>query len=331
MLNSPRVLVTGAAGFVGWHVCAYLARMGRSVRGLVRRESANLPEGVERTQLGDLSDVEGMPMALHGVGAVVHCAARVHVTDEAAADPLAAFRQVNVGGTVDLLEAASSAGVSQFVFLSSVKAVGEASTQPWDESVLPAPVDPYGISKYEAEARLMAQPPSSPMAISILRLPLVYGPGVSANMMRLIRTVDRGVPLPFRGIDNRRSLAFVGNVCLAVEAVLDRPSGSREVFFVSDDEDVSTPGLIKAIAYALGRPARLFPMPWLMLRPLARMGDRISTVVPWPLSTMTLQRLTGSLQVDCGKLQQHTNYRPRYRLAQGLASTVTWYRAQRPH
>jgi len=320
------VLVTGATGFVGAAVCQRLAGAGWRVRALVRPGRA-AGHAAEAAVVEDLADGAGVARAVEGCHAVVHLAARVHVMRDRAADPLDAFRRVNVAGTAALLDAAAAAGVEAFVLASSVKAVGEATRgAPWSENTPPRPADPYGVSKLEAERLVLARAAAAGMRATVLRFPLVYGPGVRANMLRLFAQVARGRPLPLGGVDNRRSVLYLGNAAAAVEAVLGSPAAAGETFFVADAEAVSTPELARRIGVALGRPARLLPLPQALLRALGRAGDVVARAVPFPLTTPALDRLLGSLEVDASRLARVTGFTPPYTLDQGLADTARWYR-----
>lgn len=321
------VLVTGATGFVGRHVAARLLEAGWRVRGLTRG-GGRLPPGVEPAPAAGLDDAAGLARAVEGVDAVVHLAARVHVMRDRAAHPLAEFRRVNVEGTRGLLQAAAAADARAFVFASSVKAVGEHSHAPWTEATPPVPADPNGVSKLEAEAVVAGSAAAAGMDAAVLRFPLVYGPGVRANMLRLFDLVARGWPVPLGGVDNRRSLLYVGNAAAAVEAVLAAPGRARGTFFVCDGPAPSTPALVRAIGRALGREPRLLPLPQRMLRLAARAGDVLARAVPFPLTTPAVNRLLGSLEVDASLLTQRTGFTPPYSLDQGLAETARWYLAR---
>jgi nucleoside-diphosphate-sugar epimerase len=323
------VLVTGATGFVGASICRFLLESGWRVRGLVRPGSGPLHTGVEAAPAADLLDAPALARAVAGVDAVVHLAARVHAMRDTAADPLAEFRRVNVEGTRLLAEAAGGAGAGCFVLASSVKAADASGERPWTEEDPPAPRDPYGLSKLEAERVAAGVAAASRMRSATLRLPLVYGPGVRANFLRLMRLVDRGVPLPFGGVRNRRSMAFVGNVAAAVDRVLRGGPAAAGVFFVSDQDDVSTPDLVREIARALGRRPRLVPVPTGGLRAAGRIGDALSTVIPFPLTTAALDRLLGTLEVDSSRLSRLTGFTPPYTLRDGVERTAAWYRGGR--
>ena len=326
-LELPRtVLVTGATGFLGAHVCEALAARGVAIRGLVRRAEARLPAGVLPALAAGLDDVEALRHALRGVDGVVHLAARVHVPSDG--DEERAFHAVNVDGTRVLLEESIAAGARAFVLASSVKAVGERSEAPWDETTPPTPLDAYGRTKLEAETIVRSLARRHGIHAPILRLPLVYGPGMKGNAMRLFRLVDRGWPLPLGAVRNRRSLLYTGNLVAAMLATLESPSGG-DTFFVTDTEAPSTPELVTAIAHALGRPTRLLPVPTALLRATGRAGDLFAHAIPFPLTTEAVDRLATSLVVDGSRLTRATGYRPPYSMMEGLRLTAEWYHARR--
>lgn len=327
-MTAGTTLVTGASGFLGRQVAAHLRSRGHRVRGLVRPDGAAPTEGVEPAPAEGLHDRAGIARAVAGADTVVHLAARVHVMRDGAADPLAEFRRVNVEGTRVLLDEAVRAGVRRFLFVSSVKAVGEGGETPWTDDTPPAPVDPYGISKLEAERLVRETADGAGVHAPVLRLPLVYGPGVRANFLRLMETVYRGVPLPFGAVRNRRSLAFSGNVAAAVEAALDSPAAARETFLFSDGEDLSTPELVRAIATALGKPARLVPVPPALFRAGGRVGDVLARAVPFPLTSAAVDRLLGSLAVDSSRFRRVTGFRPPFTVAEGMRRTADWFFAR---
>jgi nucleoside-diphosphate-sugar epimerase len=307
------VLVTGANGFVGRALCNALAASGRHVRRAVRTEAAGLENAIV---VGDLCGSTDWSRALEGVSCVMHLAARTHVLSETAADPLAEYRRINVDGTATLARQAARAGVRRLVFLSSVKVNGEATVAPFTERDAPRPEDGYGISKWEAEQALARAIAENGMEFVVLRPPLVYGPGVGGNFLRIMRLVARGIPLPLASIANRRSLVYLGNLVGAIVTVADTPHAANRTFLVSDGEDVSTPDLVRAIAQALGVSPRLLPCPLAGLELGAALTGRRAE----------LARLAGSLQVDGSALRDALGWRPPYTFEQGLAETARWYR-----
>ena len=315
MARNDSVLVTGAGGFVGRALCEALAATPRTVRRAVRAAPPG-PEGAVAT--GDVGPDTDWRAALEGVQCVVHLAARTHVLREAAADPLAEYRRVNVDGTLRLAEQARQCGARRLLFMSSVKVNGEATERPFTERDAPRPEDAYGVSKWEAEQALAAFAARSGMEVVVLRPPLVYGPGVKGNFLRLLDAVARGALLPLASIANRRSLIHVGNLVEAVAVAIDAPQAAGKTYLVSDGEDVSTPDLVRALAHALGVRARLLPCPPRLLRlAAAAVGQGAQ-----------MGRLTGSLQVDGSALRRELGWQPRHTLAQGLAETARWYHAR---
>jgi nucleoside-diphosphate-sugar epimerase len=319
--------VTGAGGFLGGTLCRILVDRGVPVRALVRRPEG-APPGSESRLVAGLDDARGLGEALQGVGTVVHLAARVHLMNDSASDPLAAYREVNVEGTRTLLLAARAARVRRFVFVSSTKAVGEWTDVPWTEAQPPRPTDPYGVSKLEAERVVLGPGEPVGMHTVILRLPLVYGPHAKGNILRLYQAVDRGLPLPFGSVRNRRSLLYAGNFVAAVDAVVRAPAANGETFFVSDDADLSTPELVRMIARALGRPAHLVPVPTALFRAAGRLGDRARPWVRLPFDSAVERRLIGSLAVDISKIRRLTGFAPPHTPEEGLRAMAEWYRTR---
>ena len=310
-----RVLVTGANGFVGRAVCSHLSSIGTDVVAAVRRESAKVPPDVSRVLVDQARGDSMWDAALAEASGVVHLAARVHVMKEVAANPLEEFRRVNVEGTVRLARRAAGAGIRRFVFVSSLKVNGEERDSPYTPEDQPAPEDAYAQSKWEAEQELRAVERQTGMEVAIVRPPLVYGPGVGANFLKLMETVRKGTPLPFASIRNRRSLVFVGNLADALAACLTRPAAAGQTFLVSDGHDVSTPELIRMVGEAMQAPVRLLPLPPACLRLAGRLAGRQQEIA----------RLTGSLTVDTRAIRQQLEWDPPFSLHDGLAVTAADY------
>jgi UDP-4-keto-D-QuiNAc 4-reductase len=311
-----RVLVTGATGLVGRVLCEHLRQAGFTVRAALRSERA-LPAGVaESCVIGDLSAPEHLEAALREVEMVVHAAARTHVLHDSPGNA-ALYEQVNTHGTHLLAEAAARAGVRRFIFLSSIKVNGEESGQAYRADDAPAPQDPYARSKWHGEQALLEVAAHSAMQGVVVRPPLVYGPGVKANFLRLMRWVKSGWPLPLGGIRNRRSLVSVWNLCDFLLCALEHPAAAGRVWLVSDGEDLSTSELIRQLALALGRPARLLPVPPPLLRAAAGALGRGAEI----------ERLCGSLYLDSSPAQRELGWQAPLPLSQGLRRTCDWFRS----
>lgn len=252
---------------------------------------------------------------LEGVNTVVHLAARVHVMRDAASDPLEAFRAVNTAGSLNLARQAASAGVRRLVFVSSIKVNGENRDLPYSESDQPAPQDAYAISKWEAEQGLREIEAATGLEVVILRPPLVYGPGVAANFLRLIHTVHRGWPLPFGRVENRRSLLYLGNLTDAIRVCLEHPDAAGQTYLLADGEDVSSAELIRRLAWAMNRPVRLLPVPVSWLRAAGKLLGR----------SAEMNRVLGSLTVDGTRFCHEMAWRPPFSLEYGLLQTTAYY------
>lgn len=314
-MRSKKFLVTGGSGFLGHALINRLVQLpGCTVVAPLRNPDTTLAAGVRALMLKNLDGTNDWTLALAGVDVVVHSAARVHVMKEVAGDPLAAFRQVNVEATLNLARQAAACGVKRFIFISSIKVNGEG-TKPgiaYRADDVPAPIDPYGVSKLEAEQGLMALTATTTMEVVIIRPVLVYGPGVKANFLSMMRWLYRGVPLPFGAVHNRRSLVALDNLVDLIVTCVEHPAAANQVFLASDDEDVSTTQLLRKLAAALGKPGRLLPIP-----------SRLMTCLAALLGKRALaDRILGSLQVDISKNQQLLGWSPPVTLDQELVQTA---------
>ena len=303
--------VTGADGFIGRAIVPLLVREGHEVRGLVRATSTDTVARREYVAVGDLAQWTDAAMrtTVRDAGAVVHLAGLAH---RAAASP-ATLRAVNVDATSRLARAAAESGVAHFVFASSVKVNGETSTpgQPFRESDPPNPLDAYGASKWAAERALAEVAESTGMRVTILRLPLTYGPRAKANIAALAAAVRRGIPLPLASIDNRRSVLGVGNLASALDALLASEGDARRAttYFVADAQAVSTSALVEAMARAMRVTPRLFALPTAALR----------VAGAWSGRSETIERLLDTLEVDTGAFRGRFAWSPPHSLDEGMA------------
>jgi nucleoside-diphosphate-sugar epimerase len=264
---------------------------------------------------GDLNTATDLNSALEGVNVVIHAAARAHIMNDGAVDPLSEYRRVNVDGTLNLARQAAGAGVQRFIFVSSVKVNGELSSEqaPFYPNDTPAPEDAYGISKWEAEQGLKAIAKETGMEVVIVRPPLVYGPGVKGNFASMVKLVRKGVPLPLGSIRNKRSLVAVDNLVDFIVTCIDHPAAANQVFMVSDGEDISTSELLRELGKAMGKPARLVPVPAGLLRLGATvLGKRA-----------VAHRVLGSLQVDISDAKALLGWKPPVSLKEGLRRCFT--------
>lgn len=310
------IFVTGATGFVGNALIRRLCAddTTRQIIAAVRRGQADWPGRVLPYQIGDLTPSTDWSLALKGVCAVVHCAARVHVMLDTSVNPLEEFRRINVQSTLNLARQAAASGVRRFVFISSIKVNGETTQpgRPFRADDIPAPLDPYGVSKMEAEQALLELGQQTGMEIVIVRPPLVYGPGVKANFAAMMRWVSRGIPLPLGRIQNARSLVALDNLVDLLVVCLAHPAAAGQIFLVSDGEDVSVTELLRRLGKAMERPARLLPIPGAWIKLAATLLGKSAVA----------QRLCGSLQVDIEKTRQLLGWNPPLTLDQGLKQAV---------
>ena len=308
-----KVLVTGATGFIGHALVSYLSsRRNIEVCASVRNSFDGFPLSVSVVQSGDIDGNTNWEVALADVDVVIHTAARAHVLNDDVADPISEFRSVNVAGTLNLAHQALRAGVTRFVFISSIGVMGIQSSRPFSEMDNTAPVEPYAVSKLEAEQGLREIADKTALEVVIVRPPLVYGPDAPGNFGRLIRFVYKGFPLPLGAIVNRRSFVALDNLVDFLFTCLEHPAAANETFHVADGTDISTPELLRKMGDALGKPVRLIPLPsWLLTLLASILGKRAE-----------IERLCGSLQVDAAKAHTMLGWEPPVSLDQGLRKAV---------
>jgi nucleoside-diphosphate-sugar epimerase len=293
-----------------------LAERGIPVRRAIREPGAAASD-VDDVVVGEIDADTDWSAALRGVDVVIHLAARTHVMRDTVPDPLAEYRRINVLATQALANAAGDAGVRRFIFLSSIKVNGEKTGErPFTERDVPRPEDDYGVSKWETEQAMQQIAAAFRMEVVILRAPLLYGPGVKGNFLKLIRAIDRELAFPLGSIRNRRSLLYVGNLIEAIILCLDQPAAAGKTYLLADDEDVSTPDLVRAIAVALGKSARLVSISPVVLKIAGVIFNR----------SAAMSRLLGSLQIDSSRIRDELGWRPRYGMAEGLREMAEWYR-----
>lgn len=308
-----KILVTGATGFVGSFLCDQLIKREFEVLG-TQRDVAVMDSPFEVISTGEIGPNNDWSYALKDVTVVIHLAARVHVMTDVESEPLSAYRKVNVDGTLNLARQAVASGVVRFIYLSSIKVNGELTLKgrSFTASDVPNPQDAYSISKAEAEAGLRVLAAQSGMEIVIIRPPLVYGPNVKANFLRMLKWVQRGVPLPFGLIRNSRSLVGIDNLTDLIITCMTHPAAANQTFLVSDNQDVSTTELLKLIGQAFGKSARLMPVPASLMVLFLKMMGRNDLVV----------RLFGSLQVDIMTTRETLNWGPPLSLNEGLKKLI---------
>lgn len=312
------IFLTGSTGFLGASLLKEIELEGRydltiSTRKLV----GGLPGIIQQYIVPDLGSAVAWQQAVEGRKVVIHCAARVHVINDLSSSPLAEFRKINVEATLNLARQAAVAGVHRFIFISSIKVNGELTQagHPYVVDAVPMPADPYGVSKMEAEQGLRALAVETGMEVVIIRPVLVYGPGVKANFLSMMRWLHKGVPLPFGAIDNRRSLVALDNLVHLIMTCIDHPAAGNQTFFVSDGEDLSTTELLRRMGAALGKPARLLPVPSRLLNAGATVLGRQDLA----------QRLCGSLQVDISKTKSLLGWTPPVSVNNALEKTAKYF------
>ncbi|POA55737.1 MULTISPECIES: UDP-glucose 4-epimerase family protein [unclassified Pseudomonas] len=313
-----KILLTGASGFLGRSIIDQFSRSTDfQLAAVFRQPPVELPGTVALCQVTEIIGTTDWNSFLPGCSVVIHAAARVHVMNETSSDPLTEFRRVNVEGTLNLARQAASAGVRRFIFISSIKVNGEgtATAAPYFADAQPMPLDHYGISKMEAEQGLLKIAEQTGLEVVIIRPPLVYGPGVKANFLAMMRWLQKGVPLPFGAIGNKRSLVALGNLVDLIRVCIEHPAAANQIFLVSDGEDLSTTELLRRMARALKVPVRLIPVPvWILSGGAALLGKKSLS-----------HRLCGSLQVDISKTQKLLGWTPPITVDSALNETAKYF------
>lgn len=310
-------LVTGANGFVGREVCDVLNSRGQKVRAALRSKYWAGSSDVEVAVVGEHSANTDWGVALCDADTVIHLASRVHVMDDKCINPLAEYRKVNVAGTGNLARQAARAGVRRFIFISSIKVNGEATSfdKPFLADDAPSPMDEYGASKYEAEEELKRIAKELGMEFVIIRPPLVYGPGVKANFFSMMQWLSKGIPLPFGAIKNKRSLVALDNLADLVATCTEHPLAANQIFLAGDGKSLSTTELLQLMGRALDRPAKLIPVPQKTLEAIfIIMGKK-----------KLAQRLCSSLQVDISKTEEMLDWTPPVSVEEGLCKTAEYF------
>ncbi|MEZ9645209.1 UDP-glucose 4-epimerase family protein [Vibrio sp. 10N.261.52.C2] len=309
-----KVLVTGSTGFVGARVVQLAEERGWAVVPVVRRTSRTQHNCFFVSSIGPKTDWSD---AFKGVDCIVHCAARVHQMNEGEQDALAAYRDINTLGTLNLAKQAAEAGVKRFVFVSSIKVNGELTEpgSPFLPNLDNIPKDPYGLSKYEAEVALTKLSKETGLEVVIVRPPLVYGPGVKANFLSIMRMVEKGMPLPFGAIHNKRSLVYIDNLSSLILTCCEHPSAPGHTFLASDSQDVSTSQLIRAIALSMDKSSRLLPIPMSWIRVGASVLRKQHLA----------QRVCANLQVETCHTKEILGWTPPVTFEEGINKTVEVY------
>lgn len=317
----PKVLLTGGTGFVGRPLLEALATAKYPVVSVTRKSPPITLCGVHSYVLPIFSDSNNWDVPLKGVEVVIHSAGRVHIMNEIHSNPLQAFREVNVGATLNLARQAAEAGVKRFIFISSVKVNGEETgrNRAFKPSDAPAPLDDYGVSKLEAEQALMALAKQTAMSVTIIRPVLVYGPGVKANFEKMLAAVDKGLPLPFRTINNRRSLVFIDNLIDLILLCTHHPKAANRIFLVSDGEDLSIGQILQKLAVAMNKKTPIFACPQFILELAASVVGKKEF----------FQRLCGSLQVDISDTRQLLGWSPPIGIDEAFAITARYYKEKK--
>jgi len=321
-----KILITGASGFIGRSLCKTLSTSGRFFRGAVRSiESISIDTRSNYVSIDDISTKINWKNALANIDCIIHCAGRVHVMNETKKNELEIYRSINVQGTKLLAQEAAKAGVKRLIFLSSIKVMGKSTDNNhtnmdfkkknnffFTYNDVPNPGDSYSKSKLEAEKILWEISSNTGLEIVVIRIPLVYGYGVKGNLMRLIKLINFGIPLPFSRINNKRSLIGIDNLVDLLIRCCDHPNAKGKTFLVSDGKDLSTPDLINYLALFMGQKVRLFPFPLFLLKFLGFFFGKKKEI----------DRLVGSLRIDNSYTKEILNWDPPISVEEGIRRMV---------
>ena len=323
-----KVLATGTTGFIGSNLLNSLHQQGWQITTVVRNNLVQHPSRLIRTiKIGEIDGSTDWDQTLEGIDTVIHLAARAHIINDTIPNPEAEFIRVNTEGTANLVKYSIAAGVKHFILISSIGAMGTFRQQILTENSLCQPDTPYGNSKLQAEQALINLAKDSNMTWTILRPTLVYGAGNPGNMERLMKLIKLGLPLPFGSIKNRRSFLYVDNLVDAIVTCINHPNAANQIFLVSDNQDVSTPQLIRLIAQQMELSCKLVPVSPSLLKLLGYAGDvaQLISKKSLPFNSYSIDRLLGSLFVDSSYIQKTLNWQPPFTLEEGLAQTLTQY------
>jgi nucleoside-diphosphate-sugar epimerase len=319
MTTMKSSLITGANGFIGESLSRHIASLNYPFLTTTRKINKN--SLYKQVQIDGITRSTNWIHVLLNIDVVIHLAARAHILNDTATDPLAAFRETNTAGTLNLARQAADAGVRRFIFISSIGVNGNQTFgKPFTAADTPNPAEPYAISKHEAELGLHQIAAETSMEVVIIRPPLVYGANAPGNFGRLIHTLARGIPLPLGSIHNHRSLVALPNLIDLITTCIDHPAAANQTFLVSDGEDLSTTDLLRRLGDALGKPARLLPIPQAWLE----------TTLPLLGKRAIAQRLCGSLQIDLSHTRNTLGWTPPVSVDAALRQTAAAYlQAQR--